>query len=186
MTNKASTNAVARVSECIESVRLDEVSFTFVEVIDAAFVLSLRTNPDLNRHLSAVSNDLAAQESWIREYKRRESQSTEFYFIIRKSDEPTGTVRIYDFREDSFCWGSWIIKPGASPRVSIASVQLVYKIGFQALGFAQSHFEVRKQNSSVNRFHLKMGAVRVGEDVDSYFYSIEKACVEEFFRRRDR
>jgi hypothetical protein len=149
------------------------VSFRPVTVADAPFVLKLRTNPDLNRHLSTVSHDLAAQESWLTGSMQRSCIGAEFYFIILHQSKPVGTVRLYDFNQDSFCWGSWIIVPGTPMRVALQSAAGVYEIGHHVLGFPRAHFEVRKDNASVSRFHRRMGAVLISEDACSYHYSIE-------------
>ena len=45
------------------------------------------------------------QVEWIQNYKEREANKLEYYFIIedKLTKEKYGTVRLYDFREDSFC-----------------------------------------------------------------------------------
>ena len=149
------------------------MSFRPVTVEDAAFILKLRSDPGLNRHLTAVSHDLAAQQLWIVGSMQRSRLGEEFYFIILHLGQPVGTVRLYDFQEDSFCWGSWIIIPGTAPRVALQSAACVYDVGHRVLGFAQAHFEVRKDNASVNRFHRRMGAVLISEDECSHHYSID-------------
>jgi hypothetical protein len=88
-----------------------------------------------------------------------------------------GTVRLYDPIDDSFCWGSWILKHG-SPRVAaIESALMVYAYAMDHLGFCNAHFDVRKDNTSVWRFHERFGAERVKETQLDYFYVLrtEKA-----------
>jgi len=132
---------------------------------DSAFLLSLRLDPERNRNLSATRDDLAAQVAWMEAYERRHAQDEEDYFVIMAGQEPVGSLRMYDYRrgEASFCWGSWIIRPGAPPAVAYQSMMLVYDLAFGPLGFARSHFDVRQANASVWRFHEKMGARLVGE-----------------------
>lgn len=85
------------------------VRLRLVEESDAEFILSLRLDERYNRFLSEVDPKLEAQRSWIRAYKTEEQEGREFYFIIERNDGvPCGTVRVYDFKDDSFCWGSWI------------------------------------------------------------------------------
>ncbi|WP_417748809.1 GNAT family N-acetyltransferase [Rosistilla oblonga] len=151
---------------------------------DAEFTLELRMNPSLNKHLSSVDNSIHQQRSWIKQYKNREAAGEEFYFIIEHDNAPVGTVRIYDFKDDSFCWGSWIIMPGTSTKAAISSVQLVYRIGFEILQFPSCHFDVRKDNKSVNRFHSRMGAQVTGEERDLIFYRITPADTKEYFSLR--
>jgi RimJ/RimL family protein N-acetyltransferase len=153
-----------------------DIQLTPVSLEDAEFILSLRSDPELNRHLSTTSQDVEAQRQWIREYKQRQAASTEYYFIISKSGEKLGTIRAYDFRDDSFCWGSWIILRGTSPQVAIASVLMIYDFSFDQLGFTKSHFDVRRDNESVRRFHLRMGAKIVRSDEgNEYFELLEDA-----------
>lgn len=140
-------------------------------VEDAAFVLDLRTNKTLNKHLSPTQNDLDKQVQFIQNYKK---SLQDFYFVIcDKNHESLGVVRIYDIREDSFCWGSWIIKPDAPSYTAIESALLIYDFAFYALHYKQSHFDVRKGNSKVISFHQKLGAEMVSED-DLNFYFIYK------------
>ena len=140
------------------------ISLKLVEVADAGFILALRTNPVLNKHISPTSPDLAAQQLWMRDYKDREAIKAEYYFVIRDNDYPVGTVRLYDFRGDSFCWGSWIITQGTHPRVATASLVMLYDFAFDTLGFVRTHFEVRRTNFRVRNFHLRMGAQIVASD----------------------
>ncbi|WP_338143212.1 hypothetical protein [Vibrio owensii] len=55
---------------------------------------------------------------------------------------------------------------------AIESAFLVYQFGFEELGFEKCHFDVRKENSAVNRFHKKFGAKLVGETELDYLYEI--------------
>lgn len=80
--------------------------FRNATVDDAAFILSLRTNAEKSRYLSAVSGDLAEQEAWLERYAHADDQA---YFIIEYQGTPIGTVRLYDPQGESFCWGSWIL-----------------------------------------------------------------------------
>ncbi|MCJ2367251.1 GNAT family N-acetyltransferase, partial [Aeromonas dhakensis] len=69
------------------------ISVRLIDVGDAEFILSLRTDGRLNRHLSQTSSSLEQQRDWIKNYKERESQGDEYYFIIYRNDnnEAVGT-----------------------------------------------------------------------------------------------
>lgn len=149
-----------------------DVTFRFVEPADAGFILSLRLDERLNAYVSKVDSDIEKQESWIRGYKEREASGSEFYFIILHRGEPVGTVRVYDYRDDSFCWGSWMIRPGTSPKAAIGSMDLVYELAFGHLGFTGSHFDVRQANTRVWSFHEKTGAKLVSENELDRFYRL--------------
>ncbi|BEJ85993.1 hypothetical protein B10525_11260 [Campylobacter jejuni] len=63
---------------------------------------------------------------------------------------------MYDFIDDSFCWGSFIIKHGVAFYISIEVVMNVYEFAFYNLGFNASHFDVRKDNDRVVAFHKNL------------------------------
>jgi RimJ/RimL family protein N-acetyltransferase len=143
-------------------------------VDDAAFILALRLDPSRNAHLSQTSGDLSAQTRWMENYAERFESGREAYFIIRHHDSDVGTVRLYDYRseDDSFCWGSWIIRPGTSPSSAIASVALIYDLAFDGLGFLKGRLDVRQENHSVWAFHERYGSTLVGKDDHNRYYQI--------------
>ena len=164
------------------------IDFRRVVVSDAEFILSLRVDPLLSKNLSVVENNLEKQRGWIFE---NEKNSSEWYFIIQnKNSQPVGTVRIYDVKGDSFCWGSWIVKPEARIYASFESAVLLYNYAFFTLGFEQSHFDVRRENKSVVNFHLKMGAKIVKEDELNFYFVFKKESyqkkMEEHFKLVNR
>lgn len=143
---------------------------------DAAYILSLRLNTQKNKYLSSVSDDVTAQQKWIRDYKDREVHRSEFYFIIESLDGAAlGAVRVYDFINDDFSWGSWIIAPGAPSYVSIESALSVYEFAFNYCRFRKCHFQVVKGNKRVAAFHERFGALLSGksETEDLYTFSLD-------------
>jgi RimJ/RimL family protein N-acetyltransferase len=150
-------------------VRGETLVFRNACVSDAEFILSLRTDENKSRFLSATSNDLEAQKTWLIQYAAAEGQA---YFIIEFNDAPIGTVRLYDAPQNSFCWGSWILKDGRPRQAAMESALMVYSYALDNLGFSNSHFEVRKGNERVWQFHERFGAFRVSETGDSYYYSL--------------
>lgn len=149
-----------------------------VEECDAKFILKLRNDSKYNKFLSEVVDDLNAQKEWIKRYKLKEKAGTQFYFIIERLDgTPCGTVRIYDLREDSFCWGSWILNNDKTRLAAIESAFLIYKFGFEYLNYKKSHFDVMKGNDKVVSFHKKMGAEIVSEDEQNYYFEISERAV---------
>jgi RimJ/RimL family protein N-acetyltransferase len=146
---------------------------------DAAFIHGIRSDPERTRFLSAIDPEVATQARWLRGYKEREARGEEYYFIIEQaSGAPVGTVRVYDFRGESFSWGSWLIVPGTPPAVAMESALLVYEFAFGALGFARCHFEVRKGNDRVIAFHTRFGARDAGEDEASRQFTYSRADYE--------
>lgn len=132
---------------------------------DASFILRLRLDESRNKFVSPVQNNLAKQVEYLEGYKERERAGTEYYFIIENFENtPVGKVRLYDFKGDSFCWGSWMTTPEAPANAALESALLVYDFAFGSLGFTRSHFEVRKGNDKVIAFHKRFGAQQVDED----------------------
>lgn len=158
-----------------------KASTTYLRLVnedDAEFICTLRNTQSLNIFISKSTANVEEQKKWIINYKNKEKQNEEFYFIICKNEDdlPIGTVRLYDFKENpkSFCWGSWILNADKTKYAAVESALLVYEAGFSILDFEQSHFEVMKGNDKVHSFHLKMGAEKVAEDEVNVYYIFPK------------
>ena len=151
------------------------IKLRLVEKSDANFILKLRLDEKYNAFLTEVSADLNAQILWIQNYKLQEKKGLQYYFIIERLDgQPCGTVRVYDLKKDSFCWGSWILNEDKTRYAAIESAFLVYEFGFNYLKMNKSHFEVMRENERVVSFHEKMGAERILEDDVNIYFEIEK------------
>lgn len=157
----------------------NKLLFTNACIDDAEFIVRLRNDEKKSRYISSTSSDVEKQREWLRSY---ESDNSQVYFIIRNNEERIGTVRIYDQQEDSFCWGSWILKDGIGKTCAIESALMVYAYAF-TVGLNKAHFTVSKGNDSVSRFHLNFGAELVSEDDVEYSYIITKDKIIESMRR---
>lgn len=154
------------------------IKMRFVEESDAEFILKLRLDRKYNQFLSQVNADLKSQKNWIKKYKEDEKNKKQFYFIIERLDgTPCGTVRVYDLKEKSFCWGSWILNEDKTRYSAIESALMVYDFGFNTLNYDASHFDVMKENIKVINFHKKFGAKEVGDDDSNYYFHISKDSV---------
>ncbi|EEQ4420936.1 GNAT family N-acetyltransferase, partial [Escherichia coli] len=101
-----------------------------VEINDAEFIYSLRIDSRLNKHISTINGTVIEQAEWIEDYKKREENNEEFYFIIKRTDndEKIGTIRLYNItKDDGFCWGSWILNDDKMKSSAIESAYLIYK-----------------------------------------------------------
>jgi RimJ/RimL family protein N-acetyltransferase len=145
------------------------LSFRDAAVANAEFILGLRNDPVKNRYLSATPDDLEAQRNWLSRYADATDQ---VYFIIEHAGQPIGTVRLYDARQDSFCWGSWILADGRPQHAAMESALMVYAYAMDHLGFRAAYFDVRKGNERVWRFHERFGARRVHETELDYLYEL--------------
>jgi RimJ/RimL family protein N-acetyltransferase len=157
---------------------LGHTQLRLVEPYDADYIYNLRVNSDLNTYLSTPPASAQAQREWIIGYKTREAVNQEFYFVIcTLLGKPCGAVRLYDFSDRSFCWGSWILDGQKSRYSAIESALLVYEAGFGRMGFQQSHFDVRRENVKVISFHKKMGARETRQDDQNVYFEISPADV---------
>ena len=150
-----------------------------VAIEDAEFIYNMRQNQNKTKYLSRVTGTVESQKEWIKNYKQREEEKKEFYFVIESKDKrKLGLVRMYDFQDNSFCWGSWLIKEDAPKSTAIESALQIYEFGFYSLGFEKSHFDVRKENDKVIAFHQRFGAKIIDEDKLNYFFNFEKSDYE--------
>lgn len=155
------------------------IRLRLIEVADAEFVLGLRLDETYNKFLSPVTPNIENQIQWIKNYKVKETAGEEFYFIIERLDGVRcGTVRIYDIENNHFTWGSWILNAGKTRYSAIESALMVYKFGFEVMGFEKSVFEVVKENLKVVGFHEKFGAKRTGADATNIYFELDRADFE--------
>lgn len=59
----------------------------------------------------------------------------------------------------------------------------VYDFAFYELGFAQSHFDVRKDNLKAVAFHKRFGAIIINEDDEDYYF---KFTLEDYVKMRKK
>ena len=145
------------------------VTLRNVNLNDAEFILSLRTNPEKNKYLSITSNNINNQKIWLNNYSFDKSQ---FYFIITNShNKPFGTIRLYDINSENFCWGSWILSDGAPINFALESMLIIYSFAL-SLGLKNSNFDVRRENISVCSFHERLGAIKTSEDELNIYYNL--------------
>ena len=143
---------------------------------DAAFIWQLRRNAARNAYMSPTSAELADQQAWLARYAQDDAQA---YFLITQqaSGEPLGTVRLYDAQGQSFCWGSWMMVPGAPATAAMESALIVYHYAL-SLGFRAAHFEVHAANAPVRRFHERFGAKCTGQRDDQLQYELAAADLQ--------
>jgi len=144
--------------------------FRDATVTDAEYIISLRTDNKKSRYLSKTSHEIDRQRIWLDKYTNNDDQ---VYFIIEHLSKPIGTVRLYDAIGNSFCWGSWILQDDSPLHAAIESALMVYSYAIDHLGFSASHFDVRKENEKVWRFHERFGARRISETELDYFYTLD-------------
>lgn len=145
-----------------------------VTVDDAEFILSLRLDPTKSRYIAPTAPDISAQREWILASQQDPNQ---LYFVVcDKEGREVGTLRLYDPRGNSICWGSWIMKAGVPPTYAMESAVLVYE-AILFLGFEQSHFRVQASNKAVCEFHERFGAKALDRQNEDVYFQIDRAAI---------
>lgn len=155
-------------------IRLKNFNMRTVEEDDADFIVALRTNENLAKHLHSTPPDIEAQKAWIRAYKEREREKKEFYFIAETyNGEKLGLNRLYNFDQDAFEIGSWIFKRGLPESTPIIADIATRDFAFEQLQFNKCKFNVRKENKSVVRYHQLFKPKLIGDDELNYYYELD-------------
>ncbi len=156
---------------------------------DINFIIKLRTNPKLSRFIHSISPDLEIQKKWIAEYKKREQEGKDYYFIFTKNGEPVGLNRIYNIEKHQFTTGSWIFDPSAPTYCSIASALIVRIIAFELLdkSIEISNDGCHVNNKKVLKFNqllgLKINGVRESSIGNFYTFIMLK---EDFYKNKPK
>lgn len=139
---------------------------------DADYVYALRTNPAYNQHLTEVRGTAEDQRRWIEEYKSREADLRELYYVIERRDGTRcGLVRLYEITADTFTWGSWILDHNKTRKAALESAVLVYTIAFDCLMSRKAQFEVHRDNENTLAFHRRFGANETYQTDRDVFFS---------------
>lgn len=124
--------------------RLIEKDFTYdryglyarlVQESDAEFIYRLRSDATRSRYIHDIQGGVENQVAWIRNYKNREEEGTDYYFIFYRGNIPVGLNRIYSIHEKTFTGGSWVMAPEATMEEVIACPIMMREIAFEVLGF---------------------------------------------------
>jgi hypothetical protein len=154
------------------------LTFRLVEESDAQFILSLRTNKERARYLSATDDNLQKQTEWIKAYKQREAERKEYYVLFEDDNrQPLGVFRLYDITDENFTSGSWLIKPGCDEFVGLKSDLFIGFFANEILKLGDCFFDVRKDNKKVLRYH-KMYAKVIDEDELNVYFVMDRAAYE--------
>jgi RimJ/RimL family protein N-acetyltransferase len=151
------------------------VKMRTVNLDDANFILSLRNDKSLKRFISATSQSIDDQKNWLKKYKERETQNSEYYFIVENLDgDKLGTTRLYNFHDATFELGSWVFKRNEGTLAIIADI-LTKEFAFENLGFKVCTFNVRKDNKNVLRYHKNYEPKILRSDDQDVFFELSKA-----------
>ena len=153
-----------------------------VDESDVDYILSLRTNKHLAKFIHHTDNDRDKQLEWVRNYKNRESEGREYYFIYFLDGKPVGLNRIYNILGYYGTIGSWICSPDNETEISLATYILMLDIMFDRIKLDITIFEVRQANKHVWKLHKMLGAQQVGGSNIDYYFTLNK---ETYYKNRE-
>ena len=159
------------------------LSVRLVDERDVDYILSLRTNKTLSRFIHQTDNNRELQIEWIRNYKKRETEGREYYFIYLKDGKPVGLNRIYNIFEYYGTIGSWICNPDNEVEVSLKTYILMFDLLFEHIKLDITLFDVRKENKHVWKLHKMLGAMSVGESDIDYYFTLNK---DTYYKNREK
>lgn len=145
-----------------------------VNVDDADFIVKLRTDAKRSRFIHKTDNDVSKQVEWIRNYKQREAEGLEYYFIYDINGKPFGVYRIYDMHDDHCTEGSWVCLPLEDSSKTIASALIIRDIIFEDFQFDYDLFNVSVGNNKVKKFHKISGATIIEENPVEYLFKLTR------------
>lgn len=152
-----------------------------VTLDDAAFILSLRTDPELNAFLHPTSPRLEDQEAWLQAYFERLG---DWYFVVEelRTGQPVGTVGMYDLEGDVAEWGRWLIRKETP--AAVESALLLYRVAFERLRLERLYCRTVAANAAVVSFHDSSGAEFMGVLPGHFMFSgVRQDAVEHCVRR---
>lgn len=139
---------------------------------DASFILDLRTDSKLGRYISETSLSLERQTKWLLDYKLRELNGDEYYFIYSYKEEVVGVNRIYNinFKNKEAVGGSFVFKKGCLIELPILATLIQLDTAFNLLGIDRMLGDIRKDNKKVIKFHKLLKVNFMSEDDLNLYY----------------
>ena len=144
---------------------------------DAAFILSLRLDPDRNRHLAPTGPDLDAQIAWMEEDAKRPNGS--YYVIEDPQGEPVGAIRLVVEDDAHFAAHSLIVSTEAPRGAAMEVAVLVYGFALKS-DLRGGRFFTRQANERAWRFFEKVGAVHVRDEDGQRHYEVSVEIMRDF------
>ncbi|MEG1048560.1 MAG: GNAT family N-acetyltransferase [Bacilli bacterium] len=165
----------------MDNIESKNLKFVLVDINDAKFILSLRSNKILNEHLSYIENSIENQQEWILDYKEREKNKKEYYFkICDKNNCELGLVRLYniDYTEKVLTFGSFILTPERPKLTALEATIMMMEITFKILKMKKVILDVRIKNSKASNFYERFGFEKYDSNQIDDFYELtrDKYC----------
>lgn len=125
----------------------------FVDENDAEFIVKLRTDLQRGQYISHTDTNVDNQKAWIRDYKKRERQGTDYYFMFESpKGNRLGVSRIYEIKKETFQTGSWVFKRDAPFGAAILGDIICHEIAFELFPNGVNLHDIKKANLPVNKY----------------------------------
>jgi RimJ/RimL family protein N-acetyltransferase len=163
--------------KCLACIEGPNLIIRLIRPDDAEYLYSLRTDPAYNSHLSPITGTANDQRRWIEDYKQRETERREFYYVIERRDGlRCGVVRLYNVGSESFTWGSWILDANKPRKAALESAVLSFGVGFDLLDLPTAFVDVRVANDRARAFYTRLRMTELSRDQChiSFVYSRER------------
>lgn len=133
--------------------------FRLVNEGDAEFIYKLRSDAKLSKYIHDIKGGVENQIEWIRNYKKREKEGTEYYFIFFRDETPVGLNRFYSIHDNTYTGGSWVMAPYANINEVMAVPIIMRELAFEEMGFTfeDNYDACHIENKKVIKFNLKFG-----------------------------
>ena len=151
-----------------------------VRLVDAEFIVKLRTDAKLGRYIHATSNDVSQQIEWLYAYKEREVRGEDYYFVFESpTGIPVGVERIYDIKDESFTVGSWVFDKESPKGAAILSDIILKEIAWELFPEKDCLWDNMKGNVNVVHYALSYHPTLLRETETQLFF----LCTKENFER---
>ena len=156
---------------------------------DAEFIVSIRTDSQNARFLHDTDANVEKQVEWIKQYKKREEQGIDYYFIYHKEGIPLGVYRLYNIHDGIFTTGSWVFDKLCDKSAPILASIIGIEVAFENLKLEreESNDGCHVNNKKVDKANKLMGFKESGRRFDEsgewITYSLAK---EDFYEARNR
>lgn len=147
---------------------------------DAEFIVKIRTTSKASQYLHFTDNNIEKQKQWIREYKQREVNGTDYYFMFELYDGTRqGVSRIYNIEKSAFTTGSWVFDKNARKGAAILADIITKEIAYTLYPDSLNFWDNNKANSTVITYVLSYKPTLISETEDTLSFS----CTRENFER---
>jgi hypothetical protein len=158
------------------------LKITLVDDMDAEFIINIR-NSFKARFLNGSVSEINEQVKWIHEYKIREKEKTEYYFIFWNKCDRIGTIRFIKIDESTFESGSWLFISGIPFSVSVKAELFCKDFAFDFCNLENCYFYINRKNKQVLRYHSLFNSKLIKEDKDHLYFILSK---ENYHLNKDR